>query len=886
MARLNRIQGIKSLVDRTRRRLRDIALWRAFWPLIALVSIFLIAALLGVFERAPKQVAAFAAIVVFAGSLIALLRGLRRFEAPARDDAIHALDAQDELRPLASLLDRPSRPNGDAVALWRAHETRLTDAARRLKVPGFKSIWRRIDPAFLRWVLPAALVTLVALNGTQTHSRLASALTPDYGSLFGAENVQVEVWITPPAYSGRAPIFLKDGQTEARVPRGSVMTLRAQAPSAPKLRLDNDDGRESTRFAATPDGAFETEASIEADTTVSVRWWGERQRWSILASPDDPPTATFVEVPRLGENDRTEFKWAVTDDYGVERLEFSIRPIAEPARTPDRVEIDMGTVSPKEADDDAAVDFTRNRWAGARVEVRLVATDGAGQVGISEPHELILPQKLLLQPLAKAVQDIRVTVLREDNLYAEADPAEDALESGAYFVSATQRIARAPKGIQRGLIMLDAVTYEAPRYFEDILIYSGLRSAQASLAAASSTDEAKSIEPLLWSVALRAEYGTSADALAALQAAKKALEDALRDGASEEEIARLMQAFKDAAQRYVAAKMAEALANGLDAPPDNRDGMQQGGEGLGGQDFSDMLDALEDLTETGASDQARQLLSDITNMLENLEFQQGNGSGSGFPGMPGEPGQGDEDLPQEEREMTETMRELSELLRQQRELNDETLAEQRGERGGDRGQFGGEMRERDGEFSDESGTPDRPGFMEGEGEDERSLAERQDELGDLVEELARRNGEAGGGDESEDGETGLGGLLDEDLLESIERAQRRAGSALEDGNEARSLRNQEQATRQLRELAEGLAEDLDRARAARLGEEEFREGEFSSDPFGRSVNGGIDDSDSVDIPDAAERQRAKDILDELRRRYGDTLDEDERDYLERLLDRF
>ena len=31
--------------------------------------------------------------------------------------------------------------------------------------------------------------------------------------------------------------------------------------------------------------------------------------------------------------------------------------------------------------------------------------------------------------------------------------------------------------------------------------------------------------------------------------------------------------------------------------------------------------------------------------------------------------------------MSETMRELSDLLREQRELNDETLAEQRGERG-------------------------------------------------------------------------------------------------------------------------------------------------------------------------------------------------------------
>ena len=526
--------------------------------------------------------------------------------------------------------------------------------------------------------------------------------------------------------------------------------------------------------------------------------------------------------------------------------------------------------------------LTRNRWAGARVEVRLKATDGAGQVGYSEPYEFKLPEKLLLQPLAQAIQDVRVTVLREDTPYADAESALDSTDAGAFYVSATQRLQQAPAGVQRGAIMLEAVTYEAPRYFKDVLVYSGLETARYALEASLSTDEAKSTEPLLWSLALRAEYGSAADAYAALMAAKKALEDALRDGASEEEIARLMEAFKDAAQRYIAAKMAEALANGLEAPPDNRDSSEgPSGSGLGGQGFSDMLDALEDLTETGATDQARQLLADITNMLENLEFQQGSGSGDGFPGLPGEQGENenDEDLPEEEREMTETMRELSDLLREQRELNDETLAEQRGERGQSGQQPFGENQpgsEGDPQFGE--GQGDLPDWMQGE--DGRSLSERQDELADRIEELAEN--QIGSGEE---GEGEGGGALDEDTLEAIERSQRRAGNALEDGNQGRAIRNQEQATRQLRELAEGLAEQLDAARADRLGEPQAN-GDGNADPFGRSTTGAVDDSNSVDVPDEAERQRAKDILDELRRRYDEAVDEDEREYLERLLDRF
>ncbi|MEO1304073.1 MAG: DUF4175 family protein, partial [Pseudomonadota bacterium] len=800
-------------------------------------------------------------------------------------EAIDALDQQSDLRPLASLADRPARPEKEGIQLWRAHENRLTDAIRRLTVPGFTAVWNQIDPARLRYFLPVFLAVVLALNWSQAPTRLSNALDPDFGSLFGAENVRIEAWIAPPEHTGRAPLFLKADQTEARVPQGSIMTLRVQAPSAPKLRVASNDRRATSRFEATPDGAYEITTEITADSTISVRWWGERKSWRILASPDEVPQVEFVEMPVLGDGDRTEFSWRVLDDYGVSRLEFAIKP-ADEDREPDLVPVELGGISPREAEEESKLDLTRNRWAGDQVEVWLVATDGAGQIGKSEPYTFKLPEKLLLQPLAKAIQDVRVTVLREDNPYTEpevvVDP--DSTRPGAFYVSATQRLEQAPAGVQRGAVMLEAVTYEAPRYFKDVLVYSGLETARYALEASISTDEAKSTEPLLWSLALRAEYGSAADAYAALMAAKKALEDALRDGASEEEIARLMDAFKQAAQRYIAAKMAEALANGLEAPPSNEDSAEgPGGSGLGGQGFSDMLDALEDLTETGATDQARQLLADITNMLENLEFQQGSGSGEGFPGMPGEGGEGEEgeDLPEEEREMSETMRELSDLLREQRELNDETLAEQRGERGEQEGQNPGQGEAQPG---GEPQIGNGPGseFPDWMGSDDgRSLAERQRELADRLEELAENQAGLG-----EDGEgEGAGGLLDDDTVDAIERSQRRAGNALEDGNESRAIRNQEQATRQLRELAEGLAEALDQAQAERLGEPQG-DSAGAADPFGQSTMGGVDDSNSVDIPDAGERQRAKDILDELRRRYDETLDEDEREYLERLLDRF
>jgi len=867
LAELKRIPGVQSKIARTRGALWRLYAAKAFWPYLILVSTFLFIALSGLLDTSTEKFASLALIIFVIASLVSGILGWARFSGPTRSEAIELLDRQSDLRPLAMLSDRPSRPDVAGVALWRAHETRLTDAARRLNVPSFAAQWKRFDPLYLRYLVPTVLALLLAMTWTVAGERLQRAFSPDFGSLFGAETIRIEAWITPPPHTGRPPVFLTSDQETIRVPAGSEITVRAQAPSAPKLRIQSADDRQTIAFEETPEGAFEAKGTIMADSDIRVRWWGDRANWQVRASPDAPPQVEWVSTPEMTPTDRLEFEWLASDDYGVVSLALILQPTdTEISGDPDPVALQLPSVTPKQTQEETSIDLTRHRWAGLEVRATLRATDGAGQSTDSEPVVFILPEKLLLQPLARAIQDIRVTILREEGAYAEIDNANDeALQSGAIFTAATQRINHAPPGIRRASLMIEAVTYEAPNYFENVSIYFGLRHADAILQSASSTDEAATTDPLLWSLALVAEYGTAADALRALQAARRALEEALRDGASEAEIQRRLEAFQQAARNYLAARMAEALANGLEAPADDTDSAQSGGgSGLGGSDFADMLDALSDLTETGATDQARQLLADITNMLENLQFQQGSGSGDGLPGMPGEQGENDEDVPQEERELTDTLRELSDLLREQRELNDDTMAEERGERG------------RQGQ---------QPNGEEGEGEGEgTSLADRQDGLGDLVEDLQRRLEEEGRGS-GEDGEDAEGFAgVDEDILNAIERSQRRAAEALRDGNTMRAQRNQDEATEQLRDLAQQLAGALDELRRERLGDE-YGDQSQQTDPFGRPM-GGVADGRNVDIPDEAERQRAKDILEELRRRYGDTADEEERNYLERLLDRF
>jgi hypothetical protein len=59
------------------------------------------------------------------------------------------------------------------------------------------------------------------------------------------------------------------------------------------------------------------------------------------------------------------------------------------------------------------------------------------------------------------------------------------------------------------------------------------------------------------------------------------------------------------------------------------------------------------------------------------------------------------------------------------------------------------------------------------------------------------------------------------------------------------------------------------------------------DILGRLNNGESGFGENVKIPDEIERQKARDILDEIRRRAGNrTLSREELEYLNRLLDRF
>ena len=868
---------IAQMVENTRKRLFWPALLSAYGPMLAWIAAFGVLALVGVIDRMPSRMIAISAIVFHIGWVLLLIRGLRVWKRPTTQDARKLVDQLDESQPATTLIDRPIRPTSPAADLWAAHQARVRDQAAHLSSPSLFKQVQSADPLALRFVAPALVLAAGIHAGPSATQRLLAGIDPDFGAIVGADKLTAQAWVAPPGYTNRAPFILEDGARNA-APDGSELTIRVDARSAPTLIVVEGDDTTRRKLKKGEDGAYEARLTLEDSLTAELHLWGRRAHYELSSMGDTPPIVSFTEAPSRDDRDRAAFGWSVLDDYGVARLELPLSPTprsGQPAEQTDSIPIDLPSVEPREAEGHAALDLTRHKWAGLEVDARLRAVDAAGQEGFSEVTTFTLPSRLFLKPLAKAAAEVRFEVLRESDDYGALTETLVEIADGEVVRKIEgSRLDVAPAGVRRASLMLDGLTWEPETYFDDMALYMGFRQAHAQLNSARSKADADRVDNLLWSVALRAEYGDYASAAEELERARQALERALRDGAPEDEVKRLMEAFRQAVQNYLKAQFAEAMRRGDVTSADQQPGGDS--QSVGDDDLQRMLKAMEELAETGATEQARQLLADMTDMLERMQTFQMNPNGEG-----GEPMSGP---------MADALRELGEELLKQRELNDDTRrTQQQGEAGKDDIE---DLADRQQALRDQQGAG-LPGLgdpQSGQGEEEQDGANTGEGSPSGPGQENQPPEAQGDGNSTAEGEgDGVGGSQRyRNRMAEARAAQERAAQALRDGDLETAQQEQQRATQALGEAATDLAQTADQMnKIANGGDPESGE-RNQSDPLGRpNGNGDAGNGDDVHIPEQRERQRARDILNELRRRASErNLTDDELDYLQRLLDRF
>ena len=363
-------------------------------------------------------------------------------------------------------------------------------------------------------------------------------------------------------------------------------------------------------------------------------------------------------------------------------------------------------------------------------------------------------------------------------------------------------------------------------YAEDTVVFLGLTMAAERLLLMQEGDGLREVVDLLWDIALRVEDGALSLAEDALRDAEEALREALAGDADGKDLAELMERPKDALDEYLEA-LVQSGENQSPLDP-SMQATDPNANALDREDLHAMIDQARDMAFTGAPEAAQEMLNELQRMLENLQSQ------SQLPQV--RDGEGDPIL-----------RELQQIMSDQNQLMNETLEQaQSGRRG---------RRDDDGQGGGESGA-----------EVQESLRR---ELGNVMRGVGEEGGSIPGG------------------LGRAERAMREAREQLRGGRPDRAVGSQAEALQQLQEGAGEIIERMmSQGEGWQPGDQGYqRSNEGGRDPLGRvPPNNRGNAIGRVDIPEASDVQRSREILDELYRRSGErSRSQDERDYIQRLL---
>ncbi len=941
--------------------------WKAAWPLFSLVGLFIAVSLFGVWNWLsgwPHLIALLCFFCAFVWSAVSIPRSVR---LPNLASCIGRLERNGNQthRPITSLIDKPATPLDDHIGrqLWELHLGRVSAATRLLRVAWPTAGIVQRDRFGVRAALFLLVVVGLVFAGESAPNRLAAAMDLRLAIFAPAEPGTLTAWLTPPDYTGLAPVFLtdrldRDGSGKVIGPlvvaEGSRLVARVHGGDVePSLKATNVDADvvSPTERSIPFQSIDETNYSVEQEIlhTGGIKIVQDHVvlgEWEIEVILDQAPTVAFSEIPQETHKEVLRFGYQAEDDYGVARIAAHINRADDELET---LSLRVPGGVPKSLDETSYQDLTPHPWAGMPVTIKLVVHDVLGQTGESRWIDLVLPVRAFNHPVAKAIVEQRRQL--------------------ALDLSTQQMVQKA----------LDDISQHPEEFGDDVVTYMSLRTAVTRLSLNVDNKTPADVIDLLWEVALRIEDGTLSIAERDLRASEEALRDALDRNASNEEILELTRELQQNLDRFLGLLQSQidqeeqgpfgdseqaAFDPGSDLPeevdhPGNRSGAQTDNQ-RNRRDLEEMVEKTRDLALTGSREAAQSMLNELQETLENLR----RGKREESPDM--ESGR--------KREIDA----LQDVTEDQDALLNETFEQLRGDKGnkaaspeqsesqrtpGEVVQDPASVRETPPLRGDEiermddlgegdqsptaarqnnsveqtegppTGREDLSNDTQTRGDpsggDQTAAAPPQARDGQQQEQSSRNMSVApaqaargGEGAEGETPQTGTGrfarqhgdnppqsksqrqeelrqklGDVMRDLGESgsdipaelgkAERFMREASEALDRDRPDRAVRSQTEALNQLRQ---GVA-TLRGQRTNIISDDEQAEEPTSQrpddqrDPFGRRPPGKAGDPTGyVEIPEASDIQRSRNILDELYRRAGDVhRPEPERLYIERLL---
>jgi uncharacterized protein (TIGR02302 family) len=825
--------------------------WPAIWPALGVAGLFLVVALLDI----PRMLPAWGHLLLLTASLalvgFLLLRGLSRVRRPDDAAADRRLETASGLRhrPLSVLADRPAHADPEGEALWGAHVRRALGQIGRLRVGRPRPGLARIDRRALRGGLIVALVAAFVIAGPDAPARIAQAFEPTLPRAGAEAATEVQAWITPPAYTGLAPVFLHPDTPNVTVPAGGHLTVSVTGGNgAPGLVADG----QTLPFRALDASSFQADRDMTAGTRLTVRRDGQDlASWLVTVIADRPPTADWPEPP--GQSPRglqTRLPWEVSDDYGVVGLQAELRLKERPDAPPLVIAIPLPGGSAKTAKGVSLQDMTANPWAGLKVTARLVARDAPGQTGASEDASFVLPERDFQNPVARLLIAVRKGLsLRPDDRTSAMDRLATVLQ--------------AP----------DALGGDDGAYLNLAGIYYQLAFDRSDKGVAEAQDN-------LWQLALHLEEGQSDRTARALeearQAARDALDRAMKDPSAENraELDQKLRELQQAIDRHMQALLDEAKRSNDEMPFDRN------AQRLDEQEMQDKADSARQDARNGDMNDAKQEMAELEKMLDALKNARADHGNS------------DQRNAEKRQRGRQQMGAVQDMIARQGQLLDHAQS---------RANPDSQAQHVVPQMQPDAATA-QPGDDAARAADQhvqqalrRALGELMQQFGDLTGQVPASLGDADKAMRDAAGALGQGqdkaaGTAEQAAIAALQKGGREMGQAMAKqfgppqpgeggsggddpfGANGMSLRD---------------GRDDGPGGYPRPGMGERGNGR---DPLGRRYgngNSGTDESADVTIPDEQERQRTQAIQEELRRRGAERdRPQEELDYIDRLLKQF
>ena len=818
-------------------------LWPRLWLPIGVAGVFILLSAFEIWQLLAPRVH-LALLWAFGFALAASIVPLVRWRKPTEEQALTRLEKASELghRPLTAYQDTLSTESRspETEALWQAHRARMAALLDKMKAGAPHARIDRHDPLALRLALILMLAVVGAWQWTELGTRVNAAFkVPEIAS---GSDYRLDVWVTPPAYTRREPIVLANGslwnspaKDAVAVPEGSSIAVKINGADAHSYDVSLQNGAAKQMLspsAQSTETYAEYSLKIEGAEVLSLkRHYGSERRWQLNVVADQPPKIAFSGPIEVSQRATMLLKYKVEDDYGVIAAEAHVD-----RELPDRQEgAPVNPLIGKPPVFALSLPHTPTKAADAKTYKDLTAHPWAGlPVTLTlfakdeAGHESRSAPRGIILPARKFTKALARAVVDQRRTLVEnpSNTAAIAQNLNALAVAAEDEGLAAP-------------------------IYLSLRSVYWRLKSVTSQEDLEGIVAQLWDIAVRIEDGNLPEAERELRAAQDRLKEALERGASQEEIQKLMNELRQALNNFLQA-MAQKSQNN-----NNNSASSKDGKTITPQELQQLLNKIESLAKSGSQDAAQQMLNELRDVLESLQAKQGGS-----------------ETDEQDAQGMQQLDKLSDLMRQQQQLLDKTFrAQQEGdESNGDEGEANGRPQQ-------QPGMEGQPGQKGGRGakpapSGEKSASKLRDQQNDIKRQLQ----------ELMSGMPGQKGNPAQQKLKDAEQSMGEAGESLKEGELGQAGDQETRALENLRQGTRAMAEQMMKAAGGKGGQ-----GQPNRDPMGRKPGGDQlgDSDDNVKVPDEITMQRAREILDELRKKLGQpSRPPAELDYLERLIKRF